>query len=193
MIRLALPRCHQVVAATTIAAPRKARPRPSRRCSGSRSRALRPSARAPAPAAWASSIHTPETARATQPMKIMIGSVCGADRRFERPRPRLDPPRVFLPLPEPLRVDPRPGERLRTAVPPWDRAAPLGTRVAMMTTVTRITWRPKQRGARVAIPAAGARHRVRFRARLTGTVPTGWPPRGGGRGGERQWAVAWQG
>jgi hypothetical protein len=44
-------------------------------------------------------------------MKIMIGSACGADRRFERPRPRppLDPPRVFLPLPEPLRVDPRPG------------------------------------------------------------------------------------
>jgi hypothetical protein len=44
-------------------------------------------------------------------MKIMIGSVCGAERRFERPRPRrpLDLPRVFLPLPEPLRVDPRPG------------------------------------------------------------------------------------
>ncbi len=114
MIRLALPRCHQVVAATTIAAPRKARPTPSRRCSGSRSRALRPRARAPAPAAWANSIHTPDTARATQPMKIMIGSVCGADRRFERPRPRppLDPPRVFLPLPEPLRVDPRPGGML---------------------------------------------------------------------------------
>jgi hypothetical protein len=99
-------------------------------------------------------------------MKIMIGSVCGADRRFERPRPPLDLPRVFLPLPEPLRVDPRPGDgilllvrerppelggRLRTAAPPWDRAPPLGTRVAMMTTVTRITWRPKQRGARVAI------------------------------------------
>src|SRR5215471_7926198 len=136
----ALPMFHQVVAATAIAAARKARPTPSRWCIGSRSRALRPSARAAAPAVWASSIQAADSALATQPRKIMIGSVCGGDLRF------LERPRLFRPLPPPLRPGPRPeggmllrvrgrppapDGRLRTAVPPCERAPPLGTRVAM--------------------------------------------------------------
>ena len=45
--------CHHTAAATTTASPRRNSPRPSRRCSGSISRAVRPILRAIAPTAWA--------------------------------------------------------------------------------------------------------------------------------------------
>ncbi len=45
--------CHHTAAAATTARPMRKRPMPSRRCSGSRSRAPRPILRASAPTAWA--------------------------------------------------------------------------------------------------------------------------------------------
>ena len=45
--------CHQTAAAAMTASPISRRPTPSRRCSGSRSRAVRPMLRAVAPTAWA--------------------------------------------------------------------------------------------------------------------------------------------
>ena len=56
---------NQTAAATMNATPKRKRPTPSRRCSGSRSRALRPMPRAPAPTAWAMPSQTAVTARNT--------------------------------------------------------------------------------------------------------------------------------
>ncbi len=64
-----LPRCHQVVAATTTAAPRKARPTPSLRCIGSRSAALRPRARAAKPTACAATIQSVAGGRYGRPAR----------------------------------------------------------------------------------------------------------------------------
>src|SRR5690348_15206090 len=147
-----LPMCHQVVAATTRAAPRNARPTPSLRCIGSRSAALRPSARATEPAACATTIHAAVMTRAIHPNRMTNGSVAGGRcvrRAALRPLPFLGllprPPygaRVLLLT----RVrDEVPAGRGREAVLPCGRVPPvcdplvLGTRVAMMTTVTTTT------------------------------------------------------
>src|SRR6516225_8123276 len=151
-----LPVCHQVVAATTRAAPRKARPTPSLRCSGSRSAALRPSARAADPAACATSIHAAPTTRAIHSNKMTNGLVadCRCVRRDAlRPLPFLGRPLGLLPDPPyGARVllltrvrDEVPAGRGREAVLPCGRVLPLcdppvlGTRAAMMTTVTTTT------------------------------------------------------
>ncbi len=53
--------CHQTAAAATTARPKRNRPAPSRRCSGSRSRAVCPIERAVAPRAWAMPSQTAAT------------------------------------------------------------------------------------------------------------------------------------
>src|SRR5215471_8628897 len=148
-----LPMCHQVVAATTRAAPRKARPTPSLRCIGSRSAALRPSARATDPAACATTIHAAVRTRPIHPNRMTNGSVAGGRcvrRDALRPLPFLGRPLGALPRPPyGARVllltrvrDEVPAGRGREAVLPCGRVPPLcdppvlGTRVAMMTTVT---------------------------------------------------------
>src|SRR5262249_56613575 len=111
----------------------------------------------------------------------------GGGRRRGR-RPGRDPPRASRLRPLPWRPGPRggdgmgggvrgrppvPGGRLRVAVPPCGRALPLGTRVAMMTTLTRKVGLPKQAG-RVS-RSAGRRRGGRARRAA--------PPRGDGGGG----------
>src|SRR6476469_3016890 len=53
--------CHQTAAAETTARPKRKSPIPSRRCSGSRSRAVCPMLRAVAPRAWAMASQTAAT------------------------------------------------------------------------------------------------------------------------------------
>ncbi len=90
--------CHQEAAAAMIAAHNAASPRPSRRCSGSRSRALRPRARERVPTVCASAIQIAATAVATQPARITNGLVGGAGRVVRRPVdfPRLAAGRLLL-------------------------------------------------------------------------------------------------
>src|SRR5215207_6096304 len=114
--------CHQTAAAATTASPMTNNPTPSRRCSGSRSRALRPMDRATDPMAWASPSHTAATprpnaanARKTGPgplrtargaaRRVRVGARLLEDRFFLRPvlfavlRVRvLEPPRPDRPL-----------------------------------------------------------------------------------------------
>ena len=59
--------CHHTAAATTTAEPKRKRPNPSRRCSGSRSRAVCPMPRATAPTPCATASHT-----AAMPRKIIV-------------------------------------------------------------------------------------------------------------------------
>lgn len=65
--------CHQTAAATTMARPMTNSPAPSRRCSGSRSRADCPTERATAPRAWAMPSQTEATARPTPPKPRATG------------------------------------------------------------------------------------------------------------------------
>ncbi len=143
---MVLPALNQVPAAATIAAPRAVRPRPSRRWAGSRSRALRPIARAAKPTACARPIHASATTRAIQLTRITIGLADGGRRPYLRPFPGL----VLA-----LRERGRPGRVLRVAgrfavlagrgppaaplrgraAPSRERAALLGARVAMIPTV----------------------------------------------------------
>src|SRR6266567_4315659 len=181
--------CHQVVAATTRAAPRKARPSPSLRCIGSRSAALRPRPRAAKPAACATSIHAAATARAIHSNRIRNPLLAGCGRRGPRPLPRWFPPRPFRAWPLP-RAGPRllllvrvrgevPAGRGRVAVLPCGRVPPcdtppfdppvLGTRVAMMTTVT-------------STPGSGRKTRRASRPRLNRS-PNGHQPVTAGPGG----------
>src|ERR1700733_10751314 len=143
------PRRNQVTAAMMIARPRAARPAPSLRCAGSRSRACRPKARTVAPTVCARAIHTPPTAATAQPIRIAIGLLDGA--LLPRPPPVL-PRYAALDLPRerrggvradpPLGRFPVPVERDRVVVAPFERvvaflgrAVPLGARVAMIPTV----------------------------------------------------------
>ena len=80
--------CHQTAAAETTARPKRNRPIPSRRCSGSSSRAVCPMLRAVAPTAWAIASQTAATprpsavnARATGPGPLRTAR--GAGRRVE--------------------------------------------------------------------------------------------------------------
>ena len=59
--------CHQTAAAATTARPIRNSPTPSRRCSGSRSRAAPPILRAPAPTPWAVAIQVAATPRPSAP------------------------------------------------------------------------------------------------------------------------------
>ena len=95
-----LCRWNQVVAATTRAAARKARPTPSRWCAGSRSRAFFPNRRAPKPTACAATIHRPATSRASQPARIRIGSAVRCRDRAAVPRGRPLLAGRFLPWPD---------------------------------------------------------------------------------------------
>ena len=71
--------CHQTAAATTTASPNRNSPTPSRRCSGSRSWAVRPILRATAPTAWA------------MPSQIAaIPRPSAANSRTDRTAPRAD-------------------------------------------------------------------------------------------------------
>ena len=151
--------CHQVATAATIAAHSAVRPAPSRRWSGSRSRALRPRARETVPTVWASAIQIAATALTTQPARITNGLVEGAGRVLRRPvdLPRLlgrlrlvlyaAPRRLRAAEPDPRRVE-LAGCRDRLVVPPRGRAAPLGARVAM------IPNRNERRADSIATPAA---------------------------------------
>src|SRR5215472_8870419 len=146
----ALPMPHQVVAATTTAAPSRPRPIPSRRCSGSRSRALLPTAPTAAPTACAASIHAAAIARAIHSIRITNGLAggggCALPRIFPFP-PRAAPLAPFAGLPFPLAGrlllvrgrDDVPAGGMREAVLPCGRVPlpPLGTRAAILTTVTR--------------------------------------------------------
>ena len=149
---IVLPALNQVPAAARMAAPSAVRPSPSRRWAGSRSRALRPIARAAKPTAWARPIQASATTRPIQLTRITIGLADGGLRPYLRPFPGL-----LLPLR--YRAPPgRPCRELRVAgrfavlagrgrpvVPPRGRAAPslpsreraalLGARVAMIPTV----------------------------------------------------------
>src|SRR3954447_13169010 len=80
--------CHQTAAATTTARPNRDSPRPSRRCSGSISRAVCPILRATAPTAWA--------------MPTQIAAI-----------PRPNAPNRRRTGPPPQRTAPGPGRRLR--------------------------------------------------------------------------------
>src|SRR6476620_7963984 len=80
--------CHHTAAAETTDRPKRNRPIPSRRCSGSSSRAVCPRLRAVAPRAWAIASQTAATprpsavnARATGPGPLRTAR--GAGRRVE--------------------------------------------------------------------------------------------------------------
>src|SRR6201996_4843824 len=88
-----LPMPHQMLAASTNATASQSSPIPSRRCSGSRSRALRPIRRAPKPTAPAATIQHAATAWPTQLTRIRIGSRVWTEvgRRGRAVLPRLLP------------------------------------------------------------------------------------------------------
>ena len=109
--------CHQTAAAATTASPMTNSPTPSRRCSGSRSRAPRPIERASEPSPWAIPSHTAATprpsaakARKTGPgplrtargagLRVRVGARLLEDRFFLLGVPRVrvpDAPRVVRP------------------------------------------------------------------------------------------------
>ena len=114
---------HHVTAATTTAAPTSARPRPSRRCAGSRSRALRPRRRAAPPTRWARPSQTAATARARAVMIRLTGPGPREGRRAgaRRAGGRLAAGRrAAAPLAVRLRAEPLRaalGEDVRVAIP----------------------------------------------------------------------------
>ena len=133
-----------MAAAVRIATPRAARPTPSRRCAGSRSLAFRPKARTVAPTVCARAIQAPLSTRTIQPTRITTGLAGGGGAAPRRPFRRLAaavrPPRcrgaglrpdAVLPV---LRAEF--AGRGRPAVPLLRRAAALGARVAMISTVS---------------------------------------------------------
>src|SRR6516165_5807303 len=138
-----------VVAATTTAPPSSARPMPSRRCIGSRSRALLPTWRTAAPAVCAATIHIPVIACPIHSIRITNGLVgCFFCGRPPLPPPDLPRPLAGLPLPLADRLELPERERagpaggVRETVLPCGRVPLLGgplfgTRVAMLPTVTR--------------------------------------------------------
>ncbi len=160
---------NQVVAAVTIAAPSRVRPIPSRRCIGSRSRALLPMARTAAPVACAATIHT-ATIRCPIHSTRITNALLDGGRRG-RPLPPLEyPPRPLPALPFPLagrRAPPPERERdeepaggVRETVLPCGRVPPRGgpllrARVAIMPTVTRTRrcGRQTRRGSRGGLNA----------------------------------------
>src|SRR5262249_22106841 len=160
------PMPNQVVAATTRAAPSRARPMPSLRCIGSRSRALLPTCRVPAPTACATTIQTATIRCPIHSIRITNG-LDGAGRCGRPPAPLPFPPlplplyrrRLLSGLPFPLagrlvvplgrERDDQPAGGVRDAVLPCGRVPfrgnpLLGARVAMLTTVTRTPPRSPQ-------------------------------------------------
>ena len=67
--------CHQTAAATTTARPIRNSPAPSRRCSGSRSRAVCPILRTAAPSTWATPSHTAASPRPRASPSAAMGPV----------------------------------------------------------------------------------------------------------------------
>ena len=109
---------HHSTAATTVASPSSASPTPSRRCAGSRSRALLPTRRASQPTRWA---RPSQTARRPRPSRR-------PERRGSRRRGRV--PRAAGPRPSAGRRDRRRrgrsrGRRARATPRPVERAAGL--------------------------------------------------------------------
>ena len=96
-----LPIRHQMLAASTMAIPSQSSPIPSRRCSGSRSRALRPNRRAVKPTIRAAVIHAAARTRATRWNRALTGSRTGGRRPLPESRPR--PPPAARPPWEPPR------------------------------------------------------------------------------------------
>src|SRR6195952_2055885 len=99
MVRGASPNrpgsCHQTDAATTTASPTRNSPAPSRRCSGSSSRAVWPIRRTPSPTAWATPSHAVTSTRARAVHTRAIGpeplrTARGAGRAGLRPPLRAD-------------------------------------------------------------------------------------------------------
>ena len=108
-----LPIRHQMLAASTIAMPSQSSPTPSRRCSGSRSRALRPNRRAVKPTLPATTIHAAASACPIHWIRIRMGSRGSgrAGRRRPWPARRLLPLRglrLVDELPRRAEVDPDP-------------------------------------------------------------------------------------
>src|SRR5690349_19463911 len=125
--------CHHTAAATTIARPKRKSPTPSRRWSGSRSRADCPIDRATAPTAWAMPSQTAATPRPSAPKPRATGpgplrTARGAGRAAGRREDALDRLRLFAEDVLELR-DPG-GEDVRLAM-----LRPYG----QVTPVTRIT------------------------------------------------------
>src|SRR4051812_9954867 len=81
--------CHQTAAATTTASPMRNRPAPSRRCSGSSSRAVCPTLRTPAPSRCARPSQSALSARPAERDSRAIGPV---PLRTARGDGRLDEP-----------------------------------------------------------------------------------------------------
>src|SRR5690349_19278640 len=155
--------CHHTAAATTMARPKRNRPTPSRRCSGSRSRADCPIERATAPTACATPSHTAATPRPTR-AKVRETGPCplrtarGAGRALERLRPFADErgagrllvlrDRVLEPLvvrfdPDVLELRDPGGEDVRVAmVRPYGQVTP-----ATGITVVRVAETTTARGA----------------------------------------------
>jgi hypothetical protein len=108
----------------------------------------------------ASAIQTAAIALTTHPARITKGFAGGAGRDMRRPfdlRRRADRARLALYPPPRVRVfepDPRRAGlavcRVRLVVPPRGRAAPLGERVAMISTVTSPEPTGPERSRRVA-------------------------------------------
>src|SRR5690349_3087401 len=95
--------CHHTAAATTIARPKRNSPTPSRRCSGSRSRADCPIDRATAPSAWAMPSQTAEMPRPIAPKVRETGpgplrTARGAGREAVRRLAALEPLRPLVVL-----------------------------------------------------------------------------------------------
>ena len=197
-----LPIRHQMLAASTMPMASHSRPTPSRRCSGSRSRAPFPNRRAVNPVVPATTIHAAASACPIHWIRIRMGSRVAGFAGGRRPLVRLagrflplrglrladEPPRraEFDPDPERDRAG-RPDEvrglrwaarsgsaRTSAELSPRGRVKPLGARVAMMTTLTNKPHGPKNPRRRVAA----------FRRWLTRTS-AGWASRCAGRSRRR--------
>src|SRR4051812_15037979 len=124
MVRVTSPMppgsCHHTEAATTRAIPTRNSPAPSRRCSGSRSRAVCPTRRTPPPTAWATPSQALPSTRASAVNTRAIGpgplrTARGAGRRpVELPRLR-----AALDFAAGLRPDLFPVDPEREAEPPF--------------------------------------------------------------------------
>ena len=119
-----LPIRHQTLAASTIAMPSQSSPTPSRRCSGSRSRALCPNRRAVKPAPPATTIHAAASACPIHWTRIRMGSrgLGRAGGRRPWPARRLLPLRG-LPLVDELRPARRGRSGSRTGLAGASRGA----------------------------------------------------------------------
>lgn len=141
---------HHTAAAMRRPTASRIMPNPSRRRSGSRSRALRPAARTRNPTVCASSRHTSSSARPSHTNSSAIGpseAVCGRGLRFAVGRRGRDCAEVGR----------RAGDFL--PVPPPERWEDLGARVAMPSSLLRVAERFQAPAGCVAVGACAVRSR----------------------------------